>query len=245
MRPETWGMLRRHGVAYTIVDEPLLPPEVQVTAEFAYIRWHGRGARPWYNYDYGAEELEAWVPRVEEAAGKARRVYGYFNNHFGANAVKNAVEMLAMLGASSPAQAAALRRIVERRERPSRPAGVPPLESFGEGEEEGLSVADLLMRFTTHSRLRRAEEMGDEELTITRSSGDLIEAGVRGYRIEVDLKGRVLRHDCDDWRKGLTSKRMCKHVDRLFLSLPERRAKEVLADIWDERDEWRFEESRP
>jgi len=242
MRPETWRMLRRHGVAYTIVDEPLLPPEVQVTAEFAYIRWHGRGTRPWYDYDYRLEELEAWVPKVRETTGKARRVYGYFNNHFGANAVKNAVEMLAMLDSAAPEQAAALRRIVEHRERAPRPRGVPPLESFGE-EEEGLSVADLLMRFTTQSRLRRAEGMGNEELTITRSSGGRIEATIRDYRIEVDLPGRLLRHDCDDWRKGLNAKRMCKHVNKLFLSLPGEQAKEILAGIWEEKERWRFEDA--
>ena len=240
MRPETWRMLRRHGVAYTIVDEPLLPPEVQVTAEFAYIRWHGRGARPWYDYDYRPEELEEWAPRVEEVAMRARRVYGYFNNHFGANAVKNAVEMLTLLGSATPEQAAALRRIAEHREQASRPRGVRPLEAYAE-EEEGLSVADLLMRFTTMSRLRRAEGMEDEELTITRSSGGRIEAAVRDYHIEMDLMRRVLRHDCDDWRKGAEAKRMCKHVAKLFLSLPGRQAEEILAGIWEERERWRFE----
>ena len=240
MRPETWGMLRRHGVAYTIVDEPLLPPEVQVTAEFAYIRWHGRGAHPWYDYDYRPEELEEWAPRVGEVATRARRVYGYFNNHFGANAVKNAVEMLTLLGSATPEQAAALRRIAEHGKQVSRPRGVRPLESFGE-EEEGLSVADLLMRFTTMSRLRRAEGIGDEELNITRSSGGRIEASVRDYHIEIDLMRRVLRHDCDDWRKGAEAKRMCKHVAKLFLSLPGRQAEEILAGIWEERERWRFE----
>ena len=240
MRPETWGMLRRHGVAYTIVDEPLLPPEVQVTAEFAYIRWHGRGAHPWYDYDYRPEELEEWAPRVGEVATRARRVYGYFNNHFGANAVKNAVQMLTLLGSATPEQAAALRRIAEHREQVSRPRGVRPLESFAE-EEEGLSVADLLMRFTTMSRLRRAEGIGDEELNITRSSEGRIEAAVRDYHIEIDLMRRVLRHDCDDWRKGAEAKRMCKHVAKLFLSLPGRQAEEILAGIWEERERWRFE----
>lgn len=240
MRPETWEMLRRHGVAYTIVDEPLLPPEVQVTAEFAYIRWHGHGARPWYNYEYSLEELEEWVPRVKDTSRRAKRVYGYFNNHFNANAVKNAVEMLELLGSATPEQSTALRRIVEHRKKPSRPEGVRPLETFTEEEEE-LSVADLLMRFTTLSRLRRAEEIKDEELTITRSSGGRIEATVRDYSIDIDLERRVLKHDCGDWQKGVDAKRMCKHVAKLFLSLPERQAEEILTGIWDEKDRWMFE----
>jgi len=240
MRPETWRMLGRHGVAYVIVDEPLLPPEVKVTADFAYIRWHGRGHRPWYNYDYKPEELEEWVPRVREASGRVERVYGYFNNHFSANAVKNAVEMLAMLGSATPEQAEALRRIAEHRKQAARPRGVKPLEAFSP-DEEGLSVADILVRFTTMSRLRRAEEIGDDELTVKMNRGASIEASIRDYFIEVDLENRTLRHDCDDWRKGLEAKRICKHLAKLFLSLPEKRAKDILTSMWEDKEKWQFE----
>lgn len=30
-------------VAYTIVDEPLLPSDKHLTTNFVYFRWHGRG----------------------------------------------------------------------------------------------------------------------------------------------------------------------------------------------------------
>src|SRR5947207_2101855 len=40
------------GVAYTIVDEPLLPPDLHVTSPTAYLRWHGHRSAPWYNYHY-------------------------------------------------------------------------------------------------------------------------------------------------------------------------------------------------
>jgi len=243
MRPETWEMLARHGVAYAIVDEPLLPPETHVTANFAYIRWHGRGSHPWYNYDYKTEELGEWIPRVKEVASKSRKVYGYFNNHFGANAVKNAAEMLTMLDSATPEQTAALRKIVEFKKGRTLPEGLRPLESFTEekGEEEGLSVADLLMRFTTTSRLQRAEEIGDEELEVKRNAAGRVEARIRDYSIEVNQKNKSIRHDCDDWQKGLDMKRMCKHIDKLFLSLPKEQAKEILITIWEEKDKWRFE----
>ena len=39
-------LLEKYGVAYVIVDEPLLPPIVKVTSDIAYIRWHGRGLGP-------------------------------------------------------------------------------------------------------------------------------------------------------------------------------------------------------
>jgi len=58
VRDETWKLLREHNVAYTIVDEPLLPPKLVFTADFAYIRWHGRHSRPWFDYRYSEKELD-------------------------------------------------------------------------------------------------------------------------------------------------------------------------------------------
>jgi len=58
VRDETWKLLRGHNVAYTIVDEPLLPPQLVLTADFAYVRWHGRHRRPWFDYRYSEKELE-------------------------------------------------------------------------------------------------------------------------------------------------------------------------------------------
>jgi hypothetical protein len=210
-----------------------------VTADFAYVRWHGHGKRIWYDYEYNDNQLEEWVPKVEEVEKKAKRTYGYFNNHFNANAVKNAVELLSKLDMATPQQVEALRKIEAHREERLRPAGLQPLEAFA--GEEGLSVADLLMRFTDAGRLGRAEAM-DEEMRITRSSADLVRAEVKDYYIEVDIAGKVLRHNCDDWRKGMGSKRMCKHVDRLFLSLPPGQSRKILEGIWEERDDWSFEE---
>jgi len=43
IKDETWELLRKYNVAYTVVDEPLLPPEVYLTTDFAYFRWHGKG----------------------------------------------------------------------------------------------------------------------------------------------------------------------------------------------------------
>ena len=60
MRPETWALLEKYQVGYTIVDEPLLPSEVHLTSNIAYFRWHGKGKRPWYDYRYRPEELQPW-----------------------------------------------------------------------------------------------------------------------------------------------------------------------------------------
>jgi uncharacterized protein YecE (DUF72 family) len=239
LRKETYGILEKNNVAYTIVDEPLLPPETHVTADFAYIRWHGQGKRLWYDYEYTKPQLEEWKPKVEEVAKKAKRTYGYFNNHFNASAVKNAIEFLQSMGTASPEQESALAKIKEHRSGAFRPGGIQPLESYKE-QEEGLSVADLLTHFTDNGRLSRAEQM-PEEVKITFSTKDLIKAKIKDYTIEVDLSGKVLRHDCDDWKKTTDRKRMCKHVDKFFLSLPPGQARKILEKIWEQKDDWTFE----
>jgi uncharacterized protein YecE (DUF72 family) len=104
LRDDVWSLLRSRNVANTIVDEPLLPPDTVVTADFAFIRWHGRGGRPWYNYRYNESELAAWVPKVKDVASRAKETFGYFNNHFRGFAVENSLKMMGMLGVSTPEQ---------------------------------------------------------------------------------------------------------------------------------------------
>lgn len=74
----TFKLLEKYGVAYTIVDEPLLPPEVHLTTDFAYFRWHGKGEDIWFDYRYSEKELDAWIPVVQETSNKVKKVYGYF-----------------------------------------------------------------------------------------------------------------------------------------------------------------------
>jgi len=239
MRDETYNILEKRNAAYTIVDEPLLPPETHVTADFAYIRWHGHGANPWYNYDYSPSELSSWVPKVEETVGKARKTYAFFNNHFSANAVKNAVEVLEMLDRATPEQKGALDKIIAHRQKAlMQPQGMT-LTAYA-AHDEGLSVADHLLRFTNAPRLTRAEQIGDDELDITFNSGDRVEAGIRRYSIEIDRNSKTVTHNCADWRKGADRKRICKHVAKLLLSLPEGQAQELLTEMWEKRDGWRF-----
>ncbi len=107
---ETWELLKKFDVAYVNVDEPLLPPDVHLTASFSYFRWHGRGERPWFNYNYSKEELEPWVPKVKEAAGKVKKVYGYFNNHFHGYAPENCLHLIQRLGLLSEEQKRTLQK---------------------------------------------------------------------------------------------------------------------------------------
>ncbi|UCB61464.1 MAG: DUF72 domain-containing protein [Candidatus Bathyarchaeota archaeon] len=111
MREETWKLLEKHNVAYTIVDEPLLPPDVHITSDFAYFRWHGHGKKPWFNYHYKEEELDPWVPKVLEVSKQAKQVYGYFNNHFHGYAPDNCLSMIERLVGLAPHQQEAQQRV--------------------------------------------------------------------------------------------------------------------------------------
>ncbi len=123
LRKEVWSLLRDRNVANVIVDEPLLPPDPVVTADFAFIRWHGRGTKPWYNYRYTGKELASWVPKVKEVTARTKTTYGYFNNHFRGFAVENSLKMMGMLGVSSGVQDEAGAKATRYLESGGRPDG--------------------------------------------------------------------------------------------------------------------------
>ncbi|MDG7010202.1 MAG: DUF72 domain-containing protein [Nitrososphaerota archaeon] len=133
LREEVWSYLRGRNVANVIVDEPLLPPDTVVTADFAFIRWHGRGNRPWYNYRYGDKELSNWVPKVEEVTARVKETYGYFNNHFKGFAVENSLKMLEKLGRSSSQQQGARERATKFIETGRRDEGEGSMLEFAGG----------------------------------------------------------------------------------------------------------------
>ncbi len=114
MRKETWRLLKKYGVAYTNVDEPLLPSEVHITTDFTYFRWHGRGEKPWFNYLYKKEELEPWIPKVKKASKQVKRVYGFFNNHFHGYAPENCLSLMEKLLPLTPQQVEVKKRISKK-----------------------------------------------------------------------------------------------------------------------------------
>jgi uncharacterized protein YecE (DUF72 family) len=85
---DVYELLRRHGAALVIGDEPLRPQQPRViTADWTYVRFH-RGSRGRHGR-YSERELEVWRRRI--AAWRARaEVYAYFNNDWQAFAVHNA-----------------------------------------------------------------------------------------------------------------------------------------------------------
>jgi uncharacterized protein YecE (DUF72 family) len=108
-----WNLLEDYGIAHVVVDEPRLPINLRITADFSYVRWHGHGQKLWYYYRYSTEELSQWVPRLETLQSSTDTVLGYFNNHFAGNAPLNTLQMLQLLGKISPHQSSKLERMME------------------------------------------------------------------------------------------------------------------------------------
>lgn len=95
--------LRELGLALCCVDEPripgLFPPLVAVTADFTYLRFHGRNARDWwshgpgkdrYDYEYGEDELDEWIPGIHKLEKASEDTYIYMNNCHMGKAARNA-----------------------------------------------------------------------------------------------------------------------------------------------------------
>ena len=101
-----WEMLKHYDIAAVMTDSPLSDnlqylAEVTITSKnHSFIRFHGRSSRHRYNYLYLKEELKPWIGKIKEITSKTNTLRIYFNNHYGARAVINALEFKDMLGIS-------------------------------------------------------------------------------------------------------------------------------------------------
>ncbi len=244
LRDETWRLLEKYEVAYTIVDEPLLPPEVKVTSDIAYIRWHGKGERPWYNYSYKTEELEPWIPKVKETAKKAKTVYGYFNNHYHGYAVRNCLQVLEMLDILTPKQKEA-KKTVETYFKTK--ATAPPMEkrtlaltTFMPEKIEKMGFQELLQVLMPVYKIKRAKGIKDSEVIIQEVTDERVNALIRKYRVLIDISNQTVIHDCADWSRCIPVKQLCKHVGKIMMSIPEEKAVEIMKKLCSEREKWKF-----
>jgi uncharacterized protein YecE (DUF72 family) len=101
-RHESWqtegapDLLKHYNIASVMTDSgnPGLSflAEPIVTADHAFIRFHGRKPGHWYNYLYSIQELLPWVDKVNDIEKKTRMLYIYFNNHYSGKAIVNAFQ---------------------------------------------------------------------------------------------------------------------------------------------------------
>jgi uncharacterized protein YecE (DUF72 family) len=110
--PAFYELLSAHRAAFCNIDQPLFdasikPSAVSTTADFAYVRLHGRNYGNWfregagrddrYDYLYAANELEEWVARIKSLGSKTGRVYVITNNHYRGQALANALQIRNMI----------------------------------------------------------------------------------------------------------------------------------------------------
>jgi len=113
---ETIALLNAHGAALAQIDEPKFQMSIRQNqlpnvSTFYYMRLHGRNAAQWwkhdksedrYNYLYSADELKPIAETADAARRLVKKFYLYFNNHFSAKAVVNAVMIKSQLGEPIP-----------------------------------------------------------------------------------------------------------------------------------------------
>jgi uncharacterized protein YecE (DUF72 family) len=76
--------------------------DVIVTANHSFIRFHGRNTKGqyWYNHLYSEQELKPWVEKVNVVREQTKILRIYFNNHYGAKVVVNAMQLKETIGVS-------------------------------------------------------------------------------------------------------------------------------------------------
>jgi uncharacterized protein YecE (DUF72 family) len=97
-----WDMLKHYNISTVMIDSPSSDKlqflsNVTITANHSFIRFHGRDSRHRYNYLYSEEELNPWVSKIKTIQSEVSVVRSYFNNHYGAKAVVNALQLRELL----------------------------------------------------------------------------------------------------------------------------------------------------
>ncbi len=112
LRHKSWSddqstavILKESKAAWVQIDEPKfsfsIAPEVPMTSDIAYFRFHGRNADMWwkgdaetrYRYLYPQEEIIELAERVKATSQKSSLTFAFFNNHWRAYAPRNAGDL--------------------------------------------------------------------------------------------------------------------------------------------------------
>ena len=88
---EVFDLLRRHNIGFCIFDMPRFTTPLEVTADFAYVRFHGSTSM--YGGCYSDEELSDWAQRIAALTHNVQEAYIYFNNDIEGFAVSNALTL--------------------------------------------------------------------------------------------------------------------------------------------------------
>jgi hypothetical protein len=118
----------------------------------------------------------------------------------------------------------------------SRPPPRPPSRK----KVEKLSLSELLKLFLVGAKLKRAEEIDDSLVLISKRNQHQIDGKVKAYIVRIDLKNHTILHDCQDWRKNMQNRNMCKHLGKFLLNLDHNMVTDLLRGILKNPEEWKF-----
>jgi uncharacterized protein YecE (DUF72 family) len=112
--PALRALMEQERVAWVMIDEPRFKTSIRhvpLTSDLGYFRFHGRNYAQWwkhgesedrYNYLYTPVEQKEIAQDVREVASQTQDTYAFYNNHYGAKAVVNALQLQTMLDMPPP-----------------------------------------------------------------------------------------------------------------------------------------------
>jgi uncharacterized protein YecE (DUF72 family) len=118
------SLMEEQGIAWVMIDEPRFKTSIRhvpLTSDTAYFRFHGRNYKNWwahgetedrYNYLYTPDEQKRLAEDVREVASRTSETYAFYNNHYGAKSIVNAVDLARLL--DRPIQEPLPETVVER-----------------------------------------------------------------------------------------------------------------------------------
>jgi uncharacterized protein YecE (DUF72 family) len=92
---ELYVLLAKNNAALCIADSWRYPRVDKVTADYSYIRYHGR--RETAAPDYSPAQLKAEAKKIRKMLDDGIDVYAYFNNDAECKAIKNARKLIELL----------------------------------------------------------------------------------------------------------------------------------------------------
>ncbi len=86
-KPDVYKILKKENISFVISDSPRWPTDIVKTADWLYVRFHGKPFL--FASKYSDQALREWLKKLK--ALKTKKLYVYFNNDGNAHAVENAL----------------------------------------------------------------------------------------------------------------------------------------------------------
>lgn len=115
-----------------------------------------------------------------------------------------------------------------------------PIVEIPPPDIKSASMTECLEFLLGGPRLRRARDISDRELRILRHDRRHLNARIRAYDVRIDFKKKAIEHDCADWGRRKTGKKLCKHLGKIMLAIPEEEAILLLRDIIAKPNSWQL-----